>query len=157
MIGLSKPFMDILAVDIGKNSLQEAQQKTKKFKIQNIHFRQIDLVKDTLPINYFDITFSIGVIHHIQKSELVLEKLVKSTKTGGIIIIGVYNPYGILKNRIKRKIVHFLGGDDIEKRVTVAKLLFVRKQTTHAEEVMLADSYAHPYQRYFTIEQMLSL
>ena len=40
--------------------------------------------------NYFDIAFSIGVIHHLAEPEAALRQLIRAVKPGGYVLIWVY-------------------------------------------------------------------
>lgn len=155
-LSLAKHNVQITALDKTKKSLEEAKRAAKKFKINNISFKHFDLAVDTLPDNYFDLTYSIGVIHHIQNTEKIFSKLVKATKKGGIITIGFYNPYGMLRKRIERKILDLIAGKDIEKRTGLALKLFYRTPNPSMhDKVYIADAYANPMQRYFSTGEIL--
>jgi SAM-dependent methyltransferase len=41
-------------------------------------------------INRFDIAFSIGVIHHLERPDFALQQMVKALKPGGLLLIWVY-------------------------------------------------------------------
>ncbi len=76
-----------LAIDIDDRTLNAARKnlkniknvKVKKHSIYNIPYE-----------NKFDISFSIGVIHHLEFPEKAINELVKSTKPGGQILVWLY-------------------------------------------------------------------
>ena len=145
----------VVGVDRNDKSLAVARERARKWKINNVIFKHVDLTKDKLPNGFFDFVFSIGVIHHIPETKKMFDKLVKITKTGGYITTGFYNPYGMMRKRLERQLLKILAGVNIEKRMRLAKKLYYRRKLTPYEEVWAADTYAHPFQQYFSIEKLL--
>lgn len=145
----------VIGVDRNNKSLEVARERARKWKIKNIQFKHVDLRKDNLPEGPFDFVFSIGVIHHIPETKKMFKKLTKITKLGGYITTGHYNPYGMIRNRLERQLLKILAGTDIDKRMALAKKLYYRRELTPYEEVWAADTYAHPFQQYFSIEELL--
>ncbi len=149
------PRASVVGVDRNDKSLKVARDRAKRWKINNVVFKHIDLTKDKLPEGPFDFVFSIGVIHHISETEKVFKRLVRSTKKGGYLTTGFYNPYGMMKKRLERQLLKILAGTNIEKRMMLAKKLYYRRELKPYEEVWAADTYAHPFQQYFSIEELL--
>ena len=54
----------------------------------NLEVRQHDVVKDALPAGAFDLVHARAVLQLLEQREAVLDKLVRSTKPGGWIVIG---------------------------------------------------------------------
>lgn len=154
-LGLASNKRDILAIDNNKKSIEIAQKRAKRFKLK-INFKHFDFVKNSLPKNHFDYIFSIGVLHHTANPEENFSKLVKSLKAGGYITIGIYNPFGSFKVRLKRGILKLLAGNNFEKKIEIYRKLFYRRPLTIDEEIAVADAFANPYRRYYTFEQLLS-
>ena len=72
--------MDERTIIAAKNNLKKFNQvKIKKLSIYKIPFE-----------NKFDISFSIGVIHHLEHPKLAIENMIKATKPGGQILIWLY-------------------------------------------------------------------
>jgi len=153
-LGLAKKGRDILAIDNNPKSIEIAQKRAVKFKA-NVKFKVYDFVKNNLPKKYYDFIIASGSLHHTAEPEQNFTKLVNSLKKGGYIIIGIYNPYGSFKVRLKRGILKLLAGDDFEKKIEIYRKLFYRRQLTLQENVAVADAFANPYRRYYTFEQLL--
>lgn len=153
-LGLADGKRSILAIDNNIKSIEIAKQRAKKFK-RKVQFKHFDFIKNNLPQNHYDFIYSIGVLHHTSEPEENFKKLVKSLKVGGYITIGIYNPYGSFKVRLKRGILNLLAGDDFEKKIEIYRKLFYRRTLTLQEKVAVADAFANPYRRYYTFEQLL--
>lgn len=154
-LGFSEEGREILAVDVNGSSIEIAKKNAARFKIKEVTFKVLDFVKSDLPKKYFDFIFSIGVLHHTAEPEKNFSKLVKSLKKGGYITIGIYNPYGSLRVRIKRGILRLLAGDNFEKKIEIYRKIFYRRKLSVMEEVAVADAFANPYRRYYSFEQLI--
>lgn len=153
-LGLADGKRSILAIDNNNKSIEIAKQRAKKFN-KKVQFRHFDFIKNSLPKNHYDFIYSIGVLHHTSKPEENFKKLVKSLKKGGYITIGIYNPYGSFKVRVKRAILKLLAGDNFERKVEIYRKIFYRRALTLQEEVAVADAFANPYRRYYSFEDLL--
>lgn len=153
-LGLAGKGRNILAIDNNPKSIEIAKKRAVKFKA-SVNFKVYDFVKNKLPKNYFDFIIASGSLHHTAKPEQNFTKLVKSLKKGGYIVIGIYNPYGSFKVRLKRGILNLLAGNNFEKKIEIYRRLFYRRPLTLQEKVAVADAFANPYRRYSTFEQLL--
>lgn len=76
-----------VAIDVDARSLACARHNLEDFA--NVEVREISAY--AIPYeNEFDISFSLGVIHHLDQPALALENMVKATKPGGRVLIWVY-------------------------------------------------------------------
>ena len=76
-----------VAVDIDERSLKRARRNLKAFPtIQVMRMSAYDLPFE----DRFDLAFSIGVIHHLERPERALERMVRAVKPGGRVLIWVY-------------------------------------------------------------------
>src|SRR5258708_2151663 len=65
---LTQPDVDLLAVDINRVGLADAEAQAKHRGIKNVRFREIDLMTLEgleVPDGGFDVVYSSGVIHHL--------------------------------------------------------------------------------------------
>lgn len=89
-----------VAVDIA-NGINYGRQFAKENNINNIKWAQQDLIAFKSR-KKFDVIICQGVLHHIPDYHLALNNLKLLLKPGGILLLGVYNPFGkILKKIIK--------------------------------------------------------
>lgn len=81
----------LLAFDFDRRTVAVAKKNLKQFKHARVEYQSI------YEINYknqFDISFSIGVIHHLENPRLAVKNLVIATKKNGKILIWVYGKQG---------------------------------------------------------------
>ena len=81
----------VVSFDYDKRSVEAARKVLSKFSNSEVMFKSIYEIDWR---NYFDITFSIGVIHHLNNPSLAIDNLVKSLKSGGILLVWVYSLEG---------------------------------------------------------------
>lgn len=154
-LGLSDGKREILGLDINGKSIEIAKKRVIRFSTKKVKFEHFDFVKKALPKNNFDFIYSIGVLHHTENPEKNFNKLIKSLKVGGYITIGIYNPFGSFKVRLKRGILKLLAGDNFERKIEIYRRLFYRRPLTITERVAVADAFANPYRRYYHFGQLL--
>ena len=98
----------------------------------------------------FDIVNSQGVLHHTADPYGGFQELVRVLKPGGLVIIYLYNYYADWLYHIEKGLVCSLAGDDLDRRVRIAKRLFGFKEKRLAArynvalDTWLYDKYAHP-------------
>jgi SAM-dependent methyltransferase len=76
-----------VAIDIDNRSLAAARQNLKPYSTIEVRNQSIYDIPEQ---NYFDIAFSIGVIHHLAEPAAALRQLVRAVKPGGYVLIWVY-------------------------------------------------------------------
>lgn len=156
MLGIETGNMDIDGIDLSPQSIGIAEKMAKKFK-SKVKFKVFDFVKNSLPKNHYDIVYSIGVLHHTKDPEYSFRRLTRTVKKRGYIAIGIYNPFGEFRFKVKRGIIHLLAGADIRKRVLLGQKLFFRRNYNLSTDdwTGIADAYANPYRRYYSFNQLL--
>jgi SAM-dependent methyltransferase len=76
-----------VAIDVDKRSLARARQNLSGFDAAQVQ----EISAYDIPYeNEFDISFSLGVIHHLEQPALALADMVKATRPGGKVLIWVY-------------------------------------------------------------------
>ena len=81
----------VVAFDYDERSVAAARETLKDFKNAEVLFESAFEMKWR---NEFDITFSIGVIHHLEYPKLAIQNMVKALKPGGTFLIWVYGSEG---------------------------------------------------------------
>lgn len=90
---LSYGARESLSIDVDARSLASARHTLRGLPGANVVERSI---YDIAPTADFDVAFSIGVIHHLEKPEAAMRALAGAVKPGGRVLIWVY---GLENNR----------------------------------------------------------
>jgi SAM-dependent methyltransferase len=76
-----------LAIDVDERTLASARRNLREFENVEVRFQSVyDLDED----GRFDTVYSIGVVHHLEFPELAVEKMVRSAKPGGTVLVWLY-------------------------------------------------------------------
>lgn len=106
---LGRGNRNIFGVDISNGSLILGEKFRSENDIKNVYFMKMDVFDLKFKKNYFDFTISNGVLHHTKDARKAFNSLVKVTKPGGLIVIGLYHKYGRFFTKIKQKMAKFIG------------------------------------------------
>ena len=80
-----------LAIDLSLKSLGYAKMKTEELNINNIEYKNTDILDLDNYKEKFDVIESSGVLHHMEDPFLGWKILTKCLKTGGLMAIGLYS------------------------------------------------------------------
>ncbi len=142
----------VKGIDLSNSSIAKARAFAEKMKAKKIEFEQADLFEYS-SAERFDIVFSLGVLHHTQSAKKSFEKIVGFCKPNGFVCIGLYNKFGRIRHRIKRVLLKILAGNNVEKRMELAKKLFpvVREK----DAAWLADKFGQLHESYHSVSEVL--
>lgn len=147
-ISKMKNVNTVIGVDFS-NSLGTANKFKSKFNIDNVEFKKMDLNDIDFDFDFyneFDTIFCSGVLHHMDNSEDVFEKLVKKLKSNGNIVIGVYHPIGRFFMNIKKQFIKFYHHFYVlDKRY--------RNDYSRKDEWIM-DQYFNPYEKSFSRKEI---
>ena len=73
--------------DLDERTIEAAKHNLKEFN--NISIEKLSIY-DIPYKNKFDVSFSIGVVHHLEFPEKAIRKLVQATKPGGQVLVWIY-------------------------------------------------------------------
>lgn len=82
-----------LSVDVDARSLASARRTLRDFPAAKVEEKSI---YDLEPTGEYDVAFSIGVIHHLERPQAAMKALTAAVKPGGRVLIWVY---GLENNR----------------------------------------------------------
>jgi SAM-dependent methyltransferase len=74
-------------IDVDERTLDAARKNLQSYPKADIKFQSI---YDLNISNEYDICFSIGVIHHLEKPALAVQKMVAAAKPGGVVFVWLY-------------------------------------------------------------------
>ena len=84
---------NILAIDLSLNSLAYGSIKAQEDEINNITFKQCDILNVSEIDKKFDIISSCGVLHHMEKPHKGLKSLVNILNDEGAMKLALYSTY----------------------------------------------------------------
>ncbi len=92
-ISTAAQFLDaeITALDLSLTSLAHAARKTEELGLSNIRYVQGDLLQCAGLGRQFDLIESMGVLHHLEKPALGIDKLTEVLKPGGFMRLALYS------------------------------------------------------------------
>ena len=115
---------EVTGIDLSQGSLALARSRKEQGGYDQVTFKEMDILNCSLPDEYFDYSYSVGVLHHTGDPLRGFKHLVRVTKPGGVVIVSLYNSYSRRVLRTKQTICKWLGGKDIDKRVEWGEKLF---------------------------------
>ena len=81
----------VLAMDLSLSSLSYARRKTQELGVENIEYRQGDILDFNKLGRQFDLIESVGVLHHMEDPVAGWKVLVDILRPGGFMKIGLYS------------------------------------------------------------------
>lgn len=84
---------ELMVIDLSIENIAMVKSNIEKkvADLDNVDFFQLDLSKDLLPADKFDIIHCRGVFQHILDKEFALKNFNRSLKVSGMLLVGVYN------------------------------------------------------------------
>ena len=143
-----------------RSSLAAARKNLTSYPTINVRNQSIYDIPEE---NYFDIAFSIGVIHHLAEPEAALRQLARAVKPGGYVLIWVYGRENMswltryfdpirrwLLSRLPLRLVYHLS-----LYPTVALWLALRVGMSHLEYYRLLRRFSFAHLRAVVFDQMI--
>ncbi len=148
---LSRCNREIFAVDISNGSLKLGEDFRNKNQIENLYFMKMDVFDLKFKPDLFDCVISNGVLHHTKNAQEAFKSLVKVTKPGGIIVIGLYHKYGRLVTKLKQKLAKLIGN----------KIAFLDKtsrkiKSKNKKRAWVKDQFMNPHETLHTPNELFN-
>jgi len=167
-IVFSKVAEHVTATDLSSDSLDTAQEQARRHNCNNITFIHEDLQACSQPDDSFDLVWCWGVAMMAPDPIKVLEHLMRVTKPGGVIYLGVYLKTWL--SPIHQGVRHFcrifMNGPRRRRIVcnffaTLTHLIcYVRGEEINIRsdnltiQAQVEDWYYAPYKTFYTVEQI---
>lgn len=145
--------IEVFAFDPTLTSLKLGQEFAQKNSIKNVTFVYGDLFDDVFEKEVFDVVWCSGVLHHTKDPAGGFDLICTYAKSGGIVIVGLYNWYGRLRTHIRRFFFRFLG---IPYLMVFDPVL--RKADANSSEKIkswIRDQYIHPVESCHSFDEVL--
>jgi ubiquinone/menaquinone biosynthesis C-methylase UbiE len=109
-ISLAKHFKEasLLGIDICDTSLSIARKAADKEKINNLFFRQWDLMEPLQNEDSFDIILCLGVLHHTADMQRVLDNLKMKLEKEGELYLWIYGQHGRYHHSLNQRLLNIL-------------------------------------------------
>jgi len=139
---------EVDAFDISKTSISIAIKNAARLAVKNVSYRVDDFAEVQLKKKY-GLVLAMGSLHHSAEPHMNFLRLSRALMPKGRIAIGLYNVYGRLACRVRRKMLKIGTGrpEEIVRRLPHAE--------SPARLASLADRYASPHESYHSVEEVL--
>jgi ubiquinone/menaquinone biosynthesis C-methylase UbiE len=146
----------VVGVDYSRHSLQHAQRLRNRFELSSVAFHRMDLLQMPVRDAAFDVVFCNGVLHHTSDPFGGFRQLVRICRPGGYVIVGLYNTYGRLVLKLRRRVVALQARWDPEARERALRKQLVRLEAdAEKQRTWWADQYEHPHESTHTVGEVL--
>jgi SAM-dependent methyltransferase len=147
----------VLGVDYSQHSLDLATSLRDKFRLANVRFQRENILNLSLPDQSFDYVFCNGVLHHTSDPYGGFRQLVRITKRGGFVVVGLYNTYGRFVLHARRHLVRWrMRFNPSAKDRALQKQLVHLENDSEKRRTWWADQYEHPHESTHTIDEILT-
>jgi ubiquinone/menaquinone biosynthesis C-methylase UbiE len=84
---LKEDFASITLADTSQGMLDVLSDKIRATGTANMHPVRLDLAVDPLPVQKFDVIYSLMVLHHIHDTDVILRKFHQLLEPGGWLVV----------------------------------------------------------------------
>jgi len=146
----------VLGVDYSQQSLALAETLRDRLRLTSVRFQRENFLELSLPDKSFDFVFCNGVLHHTSDPCRGFRHLVRVTRPGGFLVIGLYNKYGRLMLHVRRRVVRWrLRFDPKARDRALEKQLVKLENDSEKRRTWWADQYEHPHESVHTVDEVL--
>jgi 2-polyprenyl-3-methyl-5-hydroxy-6-metoxy-1,4-benzoquinol methylase len=152
----------VTGIDLSLNSLKEAREYTNSIGLDSVYFERRSVLETGLSDSSFDFVYCTGVLHHTPDPYGGFEELCRVLRSGGKILISLYNLLGFAPRELRRQITKLLGGKNLDSRVYWGNRLFpftARRLTRgrrNDPQSALYDYFAVPHESLHTFGEILN-
>ena len=163
------PAAQVTGIDFSATSLRHTEELKRKYKLDNLHVRQLPVERAGELGTAFDQIVCTGVLHHLPDPDAGLRALRALLKPDGAMHLMVYAPYGragiYMLQEFCRRIGIRATDESIRDLITALKALprghpleaLLREAPDFRNEPALADALLHPQDRAYSVPQLFDL
>ena len=155
-------FSKILAIDLSLSSLAYAERKTTELGIENVTYKQADILDLGKLNRQFDVIESVRVLHHMNNPMTGWKILTECLKIGGLMRIGLYSQMA-RQNIVKfREEIVNLGIETSDSAMKSFRNDIISSKLDHHREILKSRDFTVPVscgllfhaRHHFTIPQI---
>lgn len=141
----------VIGTDLCMNSLALAKAFRETCGLERAHFFQMNLFRPCFRPRSFDLVISNGVLHHTSDPRLGFRSIAGLVRTGGYIIVGLYDRYGRTLTRLRRAIFRATG----DRFRFLDRRAVDRKASEAKRQAWFMDQYCNPHESVHTVGDVL--
>ena len=130
----------VIAADLCRASLSLGRSAADRLGIDQVCFVETDVHHPGLRARTFDIVYCSGVLHHTPDPGAAFVHVARLARPGGLVILGLYNSYARLPQRLRRLAARASGGCWVPGDPVLAE----RQEQSERRKAWLRDQYHHP-------------
>lgn len=143
----------VVGCDLSFNSLSKAMGFQKEFALEHASFVQADVFEMPFREQSFDYVLCNGVLHHTKDPYKAFESICPLVKTGGLIVVGLYNRFARTALNIRKSLLRSMR----RLRIPVDRVVLRRGDADGSKEaIWFMDQYEHPKESTHTIDEVLN-
>ncbi|MBI4010637.1 MAG: class I SAM-dependent methyltransferase [Candidatus Aenigmarchaeota archaeon] len=145
---------NVVGTDLSDTSLAKANQLKEKLDLSTLRLIKTDIFKMDLN-EQFDYVLCLGVLHHTHNAKEGFRHILKLSKKGGYVAIGLYNKFGRISLYLRKFLLH-----TILRNNEKMKELFLKKQILSFQDKerfrgWYNDQFEHPHETAHTVSEVL--
>jgi SAM-dependent methyltransferase len=140
----------VIGADLTRASLRLGAGAARRFGLDRVLFVETDLRRPGLSPGAFDVVYSSGVLHHTPHPRESFASLARLARPGGTIVVGVYNAFARIPQRLRRCVGRFSGF----RVIPLDPVLRDRRHDAERREAWLRDQYQHPEEHRHTLAEV---
>ena len=137
----------VVGADLSRASLELARDAAQRYGA-SAHFVETDLRSPGLRRGSFDVVVCSGVLHHTPDPRASFAAVAALARPGGVVVIGLYNAYARLPQRLRRAVYRATGVALLD------PVLASRACVPARREAWLRDQYQHPEEHRHTLREV---
>ncbi|MGE3622256.1 MAG: class I SAM-dependent methyltransferase [Bdellovibrionales bacterium] len=143
-------FARVIAADMTMASLRLGVRFARNNHISRVRFVQMNLFRPCIRPGTVDVLISNGVLHHTADTRKAFGCAAKLVKSGGHLVIGLYNTIGRLHTDMRRSLYKAFGPSVLGLDPHLRKNISPEKR-----RAWIRDQYEHPCERKHRMDEVL--
>ena len=140
----------VVGADLAHESLRLAASAARRFDLDRVRFVETDLHRPGLRSGVFDVVYSSGVLHHTPDPRASFARLARLARPGGMIVLGLYNAFARIPQRLRRAVARISGG----RVIPFDAVMRDRQHEPARHEAWRRDQYEHPEEHRHTLAEV---